>query len=543
MIYPEYFSEDRKKEIAELAVFDRLKQFADKYDIFYAKKFVTDGVGKRPEYEIDFIVAIPEVAMICIEVKGGIVDYNGNTDKWTQNGETMPKSPDGQSSSAAHSLAKTYSNLVGDMAIGWAICFPDCQIRDPKMLPDRVQEPMLLDQMKVLYLEDSLEALFEFVKKQHASRRGVKRWMYETFKNKLLRGIGFVQVLSTKIKYDNERFIKLTNRQLEIFNRVSSSKDLIAFGPAGSGKTIIAKTVAQDFLNDDKTVLFLCFNRTLANKIRYEFDKYEERIKVATFHSLARSIIEEFDKDWWNENKDNKGDEFWNLDIPIKMEELSSFVTTKYDILVVDEGQDFKELWYEIIFSLIKEDGKKLIFMDEMQNIFGHYSSIPNEQQFIKYNLPENCRNTKSIVSYLSKVVDKEIQSFENSPNGDEIILKEFKNQTEQQKYLLDEIKSLTREHEIGTEQILVMLNSSKAGSCLADTTKAGKLSIKSLDRNGRMQRDSINYTNINTYKGLEADIVFIVDAHLIPEEKKLENLYTEASRARFKLYVLSINV
>ena len=539
MIYPEYFPEDRIKEEAELAVFNRLKQLSDKYDIYYAKKFVTDGVGKRPEYEIDFIVAIPEVAMICVEVKGGIIDYNGSADAWKQNGNLMKKSPDGQSSSAAHSLAKTYSNLIGDMAVGWAICFPDCQIKDQNMMPDIVQEPQLLDQMKVLYLEDSLEALFDFVKTQHANRRGVKQWMYETFKNKLLRGIGFVQVLSTKIKYDSERFVKLTDRQLEIFNRVSSIDNLIAFGPAGSGKTIIAKTVAQDFLNNNQTVLFLCFNRTLANKTRYEFDKYEERINVATFHSLARSIIEEFDKDWWNNNGDKKEEDFWNLDIPIKMEELIPFVSNRYDALVIDEGQDFKELWYEIIFSLIKEGGKKLIFMDEMQNIFGHYTTIPNEQQFTKYSLPENCRNTKSIVNYLSTVVGEKILSFENSPIGDEIVNKEFANQAEQQKYLLEEIKSLTHEQGIGTEQIVIMLNSSKEDSCLAEITKTGKIPIKSIDRSGRMQRDSINYTTINTYKGLEADIVFIVDANLIPEEKKLEMLYTEASRARFKLYVL----
>ena len=52
-----------------------------------------------------------------------------------------------------------------------------------------------------------------------------------------------------------------------------------------------------------------------------------------------------------------------------------------------------------------------MIFMDEMQNIFGHYTAIPNQNNFIKYNLPENCRNTKNIVKYLSTVLEKEIKS------------------------------------------------------------------------------------------------------------------------------------
>ena len=59
------------------------------------------------------------------------------------------------------------------------------------------------------------------------------------------------------------------------------------------------------------------------------------------------------------------------------------------------------------------------------------------------------------------------------------------------------------------------------------------------MDNKGRFQRDAVNYTTINTFKGLEADIVFIVDADKIPTEQKHEKLYTEASRAKHKLYVL----
>ena len=69
MIYPEFFPIDRKNEFAENKVFDQLKRLSEKYDIFYSRKFITDGIGKKPEYEIDFIIAIPEKAIICLEVK------------------------------------------------------------------------------------------------------------------------------------------------------------------------------------------------------------------------------------------------------------------------------------------------------------------------------------------------------------------------------------------------------------------------------------------------------------------------------------------
>lgn len=539
MIYPEHFPEDRKNERAELFMFERLEKLAEKYDIFYSRKFVSNGLGKRPEYEIDFIITIPNKALICLEVKGGHIHYSGSRDVWTQNGREMGKRPDAQASSASHSLVNEYKKLIGDMPIGWGLCFPECQIQNRSALPNSIHKDQVLDELTILDLEYSLDAMFKFIQAQFPYKKGVKAWAYNKFKNQLLRDIGFVRVLSTKIKYDNQRVIELTESQVETFKRVSENNNVITTGPAGSGKTIVAKTLAQDFINAGKKVLFCCFNRTLANKVRYDIGNREENIEVTTFHSIARTIIEKFDKDWWESN-DTKAEDFWDLEAPAKFDELIPFVEEKYDVLIIDEGQDFREFWYETLFKLTTEDGHKLIFMDEMQNIFGHYSKIPKADQFFKYKLPENCRNTKKIVQYLSEVVDKEIRSFNRAPEGENLVIKTFKNNLEQQKYLLDEIKQLTREHEIGTDQLLVMLNSSKVDSCLGKTTKAGSIPIKGLNLKGIMQKDAINYTNINMFKGLEADIVFIVDAHLIPEEKKLKKLYTEASRARFKLYILS---
>ena len=53
------------------------------------------------------------------------------------------------------------------------------------------------------------------------------------------------------------------------------------------------------------------------------------------------------------------------------------------------------------------------------------------------------------------------------------------------------------------------------------------------------MNYDMIVYSTINTFKGLEADVVFKLDINLIEEQNKLEKLYTEASRAKHKLYLL----
>ena len=127
MIYPEFFPEDRNAEHAEKKVFEALSSVSGRYDIFYSRRFVEAGEGKKPEYEIDFIIAIPEQAILCLEVKGGAVNYDGVSDRWTQNRRAMDKRPDSQASAASHALTRRFSAEVSQMPVGWGLCFPDCR--------------------------------------------------------------------------------------------------------------------------------------------------------------------------------------------------------------------------------------------------------------------------------------------------------------------------------------------------------------------------------------------------------------------------------
>ena len=541
MIYPEFFPEERKNEISELKMFEKLKSLSDQYDIFYSKKFVTDGVGKKSEIEIDFIVTIPNYVLICLEIKGGMIQYNGELNTWSQNGKIMSKNPDIQASSAAHFIIKNYSEELSGMAVGWGLCFTDCQVSDKSKLPINIKEEQIIDELSIIYLDDALKDLIGFIKTQNPHRLGIKYWQYEKFKNDLLRNLGFAQLLGTRIKGQEKEFIQLTQYQLDLFNRAVSNNNLITTGPAGSGKTIAAKILAKDLLKNGEKVLFLCFNRTLANKIRYEFDKNENEITVTTFHSFSKRLIDTYDPQWWDEVK-SKSDDFWSFEVPVKLSEYIDDCAEIFDTLIIDEGQDFKEFWYEILFKLVASHGKKYIFLDENQNIFENFTTIPNENIFFKYHLPENCRNTKTIVNYLSDIINREIKSFGSSPIGEAIVNKVFGNLIELQKYLIEEVKELVQNQNLDPSQILFMLNTTKDESSISNLTKIRNMKIEAVDNKGRLQSNCINYTTINQFKGLEADVVFILDANKIIN-KKLEKLYTEASRARFKLYVIDLKL
>ncbi len=177
MIYPDVFP-DETDNPAEERVFETFKKVSGEYDIFYARRFIGLTERERPEYEIDFIVCHPGKGVLCIEVKGGGVSYDGNRNQWSQNGRAFKVGPDQQASSAMHSLVQRFSGFSRKVPFGWAVCFPDCEF-DKKGLPTILSEEQIISQQTLFYIKEYLSSYFTFLRAKFPEKEGAANdWEY-----------------------------------------------------------------------------------------------------------------------------------------------------------------------------------------------------------------------------------------------------------------------------------------------------------------------------------------------------------------------------
>ena len=543
MIYPDSFPEHRGDENGEIKLYSALKRLSKKFDIFYNRSFSGRNSGGPPDFEIDFIVTEFRnnrfTGLICIEAKGGILHYNADG-TWIQNQRSI-KSPSEQAISSMHALVARFPEVSKNVPFGWMLCFPDALCPENDDLPPNFDKQQIIDRNSLNWLDKKLTAYFDHISEQYPHKKGLTILQYQLFKAQLMLNCDFTLPLATRISDDEKKIISLTEEQSNLLDSIRENANILIKGIAGSGKTIIGKRIAREFAEQGLNVLFLCFNSTLAGNIGSGF-KQVMNIKVATYHSFASEMINEHDPDWWS-RKFSPDPDFFKLFVPDKLMDIQdeTGIVPRFDVVIIDEGQDFHEYWFETVEYFLKPDGKFFVFMDELQDIFDAYKKIPSKRNFVNCRLMENCRNTKNIAAELQGIIHKEIKSKNDMPEGEPVVFMEYLNDTEQQTLIVREIKRLLHEkqnklEQIEPKQILILLNTDINNSCLSNTNTIDKLPLRKLNDRGELHNNAISYTRINTFKGLEADIVFIIDTDKVQYDEKM--LYTQASRAKHLLYI-----
>lgn len=205
-------------------------------------------------------------------------------------------------------------------------------------------------------------------------------------------------------------------------NRIQKIK-----GVVGSGKTTVlvarAVEIYKRVLKENETpkILILTFNITLKNyihdklnQIREEF--YWKSFEILNYHLLINSVLNNIgidihlEDDFQNEDISNYFDRKYYSNVRLFEENRDKI--KKYDAILIDEIQDYKYEWFEILKKyILKENGEYVLFGDEKQNIYKRETEDKKVKTNIvgQFNLLKQCYRSEQKVKELAVAFQKEI--------------------------------------------------------------------------------------------------------------------------------------
>ncbi len=504
---------------AEIRLFDQLRVAFSRSDQngWYAMHSLN---LPRHEYkrfgEIDFVICGPE-GLFVIEVKGGRVScHDGIWETTNRYGETdqLRESPFKQAEGALHGLSqKLPETLLSAFVIGYGVVMPDVD-----RLPDSAEwdRAVLADGRDFRQFEKWLERFIRHWCAKDAKKSAASPSQLKALQQFLRPDFEAVVPLHVSVHDVKARIVRLTEDQLKWVDAIEANSRVICSGGAGTGKTMLALELAKRWCAAGMKTVLVCHSPWLKH--------YLERYAVPGLTvSLAKSVH-----------------------VAARRAGID-----KFDALIVDEGQDILNM--DALAQLGSflhggiGDGRWCFFHDvnNQSGLCGFY--VPDAYEYLlgftpsKIPLKTNCRNTLPILQRIQCDLNADVG---NSGVGDGPAVREV--------YVADEydaIGALERElvelvdgEGFNPGDIVVLSPVAYAQSWTSSLSENMRNSITVLDEASprNVNRHTIGFAQIGDFKGLESEVVVLVDMPRPGHSETFRSLhYVGMSRARALLSMI----
>jgi len=259
--------------------------------------------------------------------------------------------------------------------------------------------------------------------------------------------------------------------------------------------------------------------------------------KVKNLHTLCRELSIAAGLKFSPPKENESSQEFWETKAPeLLIEALKAYPDERYDAVIVDEGQDFREYWWLAVEKLLKDEkkGQLWVFYDPQQDLF---VGGPTEALGLQVaSLTWNCRNTERIAAYSFEKVGSTPRLKPGTPEGTPVW--EVTCDTEQQmvEAVRKTLHHLVSEEKVETRKIVVVSARSAQASPVWRARHLGNLTLVEFPQ--RPGAREVAFASLQRFKGLEADVVILCDLKEGDAGSSPTHLYVGASRARHVLFV-----
>ena len=305
-------------------------------------------------------------------------------------------------------------------------------------------------------------------------------------------------------------------------------------GTAGSGKTQVTMRFCDQALSEDLSPLMLCFNRRLADKLTAQAP---DGVTVNTYHGFCHEMAKLVGIELNFKKADEPG--FWRK-IQEQLVGADLSVCPKFDCLVVDEGQDFKEGWYDIIQLFLADDSTQLWLEDPLQNLRST-DPVPLPG-FVTYHETANFRTPAIIAEFIKGVLESDFEQRNMLP-GLGVAMFEYEKDVELQKVLNSRVNDLAKKGFDASDIVIISCHGMNS-TALANIEQVGKFKVRRFtgeyDSNNEQiyTEGEINFDSIFRFKGEQAPAVILVDLdeNLERNDWATGILYCAMTRATIRL-------
>ena len=519
---------------SEVKFFNACKeQLSDKYHVFHSVRWYSTTNGVREDSESDFLIFNPDYGFICVEVKGGteirvedgiwyLIDHDGE--------RRLKRSPYYQAEQSMRFFKKYFEDEVETQfsgVYGCAVAFPNYSVNTPITISSPLETTIDLAAMGDL--QKRVTEIFRYFRSQG---RSGSSFLSPDSQRKFISVINKRRALAIAagalIQNKERELLEINRMQDTVIDLLSHYPKAFLVGGAGTGKTWIGIKKIIRCVQGGGKALYLCYNKALAETVNELVA--DNRADCYNIDAFAYSVLKE---KAWSAPEHNGCNEYSSL--------ISAVANlAKYDLVVVDEGQDFTEDWAFTANLLLKDSGSLYVFYDESQNIFGRNFGekfFIDEPPFI---LRYNIRNTANIYRYAQEQTNLGLDTIANQIEGVEPDYRSFSRKQQAIAFIDSVINKLVHREGVSPQKIVILSNRRKDNSILKETSMVGAHPVS--DEWPLPNSDMIAFHTVQGFKGLESDVVIYIN-HTYKNEPKTESvratLYTAQTRARFYLYAI----
>lgn len=538
-VVPDYVRADPYRG-AEISVYEHLRdQLPAPYVCYYSRPWLgLTAQGEEREGEADFVVAHPALGFLVIEVKGGGVSRKAETEEWFSTNRlgitNRIKDPFQQASRSKHALLAKLKEQPG-----WAsrfvtarhgVIFPDCS-RPRHALGAN------MPQWLSAYGED-LGHLRTWVQDRLAGRddeaesagRGLGNEGMATLHQLLAASFELRPSLSRALSEDARTVERLTQEQFDILTSLESFQQMAIAGGAGTGKTLLALEKACRLGEAGSHTLLVCYNEALAEELS-KLTRAAPNVTAASFHSLCGRMASIAGVDL--SAVEGKAQLFGTALPDALMEAMTQQEDLRFDAVVVDEGQDFRDGWITALRLCLKDsdNGCFYVFYDDNQRVYGDAGSWLSEMPKARYPLTKNLRNTRAIhLSTKPWYSGRALRSA--GPEGVPVEWIEVKRKENVAAAVRDSVADLTKRQKIVPGDIAILTaGRAEQHPLVVGGAIAGVRCVRAGQGSGK----DLIFDTVRRFKGLERRVVLLIDVDELIEP---ELIYVGLSRPSVLLKV-----